>query len=118
MLHVSQESLFALCIRMLTGFIVSAFFILLFMLIENYSFVKNLSRYGQYTLVMYTASFFLNGIMRNVLNHYHFHIVKPWMLEISSCIWCHIVCAVCILLAMLLERRKWTKKLFLGAFNN
>ena len=118
MLHVSQESLFALCIRMLTGFIVSAFFILLFMLIENYSFVKNLSRYGQYTLVMYTASFFLNGIMRNVLNHYHFHIVKPWMLEISSCIWCLIVCAVCILLAMLLERRKWTKKLFLGAFNN
>lgn len=115
-LHVSWESLFALCVRLLTGFIVSAFFIVLFMLLDKSSFVQKVSHFGKYTLVMYTASFILNGIMSIILNHFHVHVVELWMLELSSCIWCLMVCAVCILLAIMLERREWTNKLFLGVF--
>lgn len=104
----------ALFIRLITGFIVSIFFISLFKKIENYTVIQKLAKYGKYTLVMYTASFVLNGMMRKILTYIGASVTQPCWIESLSLIWAIVVCLLCVLSAMLMERNRILSKFLLG----
>lgn len=112
--HFSHQSLYALAVRLLTGFVISSFFVVLFMLTDRRKGIQTLSKYGKYTLVMYTASFIINGILDIILSQLHLRASQPGLLELSSCMWSIAVCFLCVLLAQLLEKNDLAKRLFMG----
>lgn len=110
----SPHNLYALFVRLLTGFVISSFFVVLFLLADSKKCIQVLSKYGKYTLVMYTASFIINGIFGIILSHLQIRVTQTGLLELSSCMWSIATCILCVLLAQLLEKNGLTKRLFLG----
>ena len=113
-LHFSENSLYSLFIRLMTGIVVSSFFIVLFMLADQSRIIQQLAQYGKFTLVMYTASFIFNQLTDIFLSHLHVRFSQIGLLELSSCMMSIIVCFLCVMLAKRLEKNKLTKRLLLG----
>lgn len=113
-LKFSLTMLVAFCMRLLTGGIVSTFLILLFMRIQTLQPIKKLASYGKYTLVMYTVSFIINGIMRRFLNIFDFSISQPVVLDLISFIWTICVCLLSIRCAIVMKKYALAKKYLLG----
>lgn len=113
---LSSDMCTALIFRLVTGFVVSGFFILLFKRIQSYVIIEKLAVCGRYTLVMYTASFILNGVMRRILNMLDFSVVQPVMLEVASLFWSVSVCIVSVLIAQVMSKNEIMNKVFLGVY--
>jgi len=112
----SYKMLYALIFRLLTGGVIGSFFIICFERYEKSSLFHKIGGYGKYTLVMYTASFILNGIMSNFLHFYRFSISVPYLLEIASLVWTVIVCTFSIYIAIICMKYSVTKKILMGYF--
>lgn len=113
-LEMSMSTVIALSIRLTTGGIVSMFFISLFNRMEDCMIARKLAKYGQYTLIMYTASFVLNGIMSRILAVCEVSITQPIWIELSSMIWAIFVCYICICAAILIEKNRMLCNYLLG----
>ena len=88
--------------------------VIIFLVKKNETKLSVFAKYGQYSLVVYTGSFVLNGLMALLLNHIGFHTNQMFIIDILSILLCIIIFIIIVVFGNLCRKNKITKLLFLG----
>lgn len=100
--------------RFAIGFSVSSVIIYIFMALQHKPVFAKMAQLGQYSLVVYTASFFLNGILSLALNYFGFHTNDYLLLDFTSLVACVVIYFTVVKMSDVLKRNKVTRILFIG----
>lgn len=111
-LHITLPMVLTYVYRFAIGFSISAIVIYIAKRYEDrFSF---LSRYGQYSLVVYTASFVFLGAVARLLNAIDFHINTYLLIDVVSICLTFIIYYLTVLITDLFRRNRVLSFLFIG----
>ena len=113
-LHLNWRMTIVYVYRFALGMSVSSVIIYLIKHLQFKPFLSRLSHYGQYTLVIYTASFFFNGIIAFILKAIEWHTNEYLLLDIISLFNCLIIIALTVMLSNFCRKNKVSKLMLLG----
>ena len=111
--HLNLHMFFTCIYRFIIGFVISSVIIYIIKKYEQ-TFIKQLAEFGQFSLVIYTASIAILKILSLILFKYNLHNNQSIELEILSLITCIVIVYICIIIGNICRKNKWTKTLFLG----
>lgn len=111
-LHLNLPMVVTYIYRFAIGFSISAIVIYVVKKYENQ--LSFLSTYGQYSLVVYTASFVFLGAVSRLLNALDFHINTYFLIDIISISLTFIIYYLTVLLTDLLRKNRVLSFLFIG----
>lgn len=112
-LEFNMVMLYSYIYRFAIGLFLSVFIIYI---IKKFSekIPNSLASYGQYSLVIYTSSFVINGLLSKILNHFNIDTNEYLILDLLSISTCIIIIALTIQICKMAERNKIAKLLLLG----
>lgn len=111
-LHFNLRMALIYLYRFVIGLSLSS--VIIFLVKKNETKLSVFAKYGQYSLVVYTGSFVLNGLMALLLNHIGFHTNQMFIIDILSILLCIIIFIIIVVFGNLCRKNKITKLLFLG----
>lgn len=100
--------------RFVIGFTISSVIIYLIKTYENSRILKPLAKYGKYSLIIYTFSFVVNGLISRILNYFNIHTNEYVLLDFLSILLCIAIVIATVKLSNLCNKNKYTKLFLLG----
>lgn len=112
-ININIEMVQIMSFRFIIGFTLSAVIIYSIMKFEK-SWISKLSKYGYYSLVIYTSSLAILSFLARVFNCLHIHTNMYLFVDIVSFILCAIIVIVAIVFANFCKKKEILSCLFLG----
>lgn len=100
--------------RFALGYCISIPIVFLAMRFDKSGLVVNLSKWGGYTLVVYTMSFVVNGDIGKVLNHLNCRVSQYGLIDLLSIALSVAIIFISIKFANICRKSKYARLLFLG----
>lgn len=100
--------------RFAIGYCISIPIIYLAMRFDKSRLVANLSKWGGYTLVVYTMSFVINGDIGKALHHLGFHVSQYGIIDLLAIVLALAIIFISIKFANICRKNKYSSLLFLG----
>lgn len=115
-IHFNESMLIAFIYRFVIGFCLSTTVIYLIYVLEKKLplLSTRIAKLGQYSLVIYTMSMAILGLLKNVLNYYDLHTNQYILIDILSLCLCVIIIKLCIVFGNYCRKRQYLRMLLLG----
>ena len=117
MWNADLHSVFALVFRFLVGVVGGVCIISASRLLidrRDFGWMRQIARFGPYTLVFYTMSFVLNAILARILWHINIYITTPGVLDAAAIIISSLMMAVIYYFQILVKKNRWLRLVLLG----
>ena len=112
-LYINSRMVLIMVYRFVIGFTLSAVIIYTIMMTEK-TWICKLSKFGSYSLVIYTSSLAILGFVSRVFNFLQIHTNRYGLLDILSFILCLFIVYITIKFADFCRKKKILCQLFLG----